>query len=335
MGLFDRNPSTGGLISPVSPQGNGGVEGGGGGGGGGANTALSNLAATAVNVDLNPGADGTLSLGTPTNKWLELDTHGVYIEDAANPYSVWAVGGNVKLNINYTTTPETNQGLTGSSIISRESGGNLLIRTTVSLADINIASNQDINLSSAGLIKTYSTFVPSTPGTISLGASGAEFLDIYVDNVYSSGNCGVKIIDVLNGTYNDNVGVASINSFTRKLINASGSDLVDFGFTNNDTFELLSAAKRFKVDTTVTSAGTTGAQTINKMSGTVNFAAAASSLVVTNSAVGASSIVLAVIRTNDTTMTSVQVVPSSGSFTIYANAPATAETSVGFFILNG
>lgn len=85
---------------------------------------------------------------------------------------------------------------------------------------------------------------------------------------------------------------------------------------------------------TNTTAGTTGAQTINKPSGTVNFAAAASSLVVTNSTVTTSSIVFAVVRTNDSTATIKNVVPASGSFTITLTAAATAETSVGFFVIN-
>lgn len=85
---------------------------------------------------------------------------------------------------------------------------------------------------------------------------------------------------------------------------------------------------------TNTAAGTTGAQTINKPSGTVNFAAAATSLVVTNSLCTTSSIVFATIRTNDATAVIKNVVPAAGSFTINLNAAATAETSVGFLIVN-
>jgi hypothetical protein len=85
---------------------------------------------------------------------------------------------------------------------------------------------------------------------------------------------------------------------------------------------------------TVTAGGTTGAQTINKTTGSVNFAAAATSLVVTNSLVTASSIVQCTVATNDATMKSVQCVAGSGSFTIYANAAATAETRVNFTVTN-
>ena len=85
---------------------------------------------------------------------------------------------------------------------------------------------------------------------------------------------------------------------------------------------------------TITTPGTTGAQTINKSSGRVNFAAAAASLVVTNSLVTANSIIQCTVATNDATMKAAQVVAGSGSFTIYASANPTAETAVNFTVTN-
>jgi len=87
-------------------------------------------------------------------------------------------------------------------------------------------------------------------------------------------------------------------------------------------------------DKTVTAAGTTTPQTINKNAGAVNFAAADASKVVTNSLVTANSIIVATVATNDSTMKSVQAVAAAGSFTLYANAAATAETRVNFLIIN-
>ena len=89
-----------------------------------------------------------------------------------------------------------------------------------------------------------------------------------------------------------------------------------------------------QLDKTVTAAGTTGARTISKNAGSVNFAAAATSLVVTNSLVTTSSIIVATVATNDATMKSVQAVAAAGSFTLYANAAATAETRVNFLVIN-
>jgi hypothetical protein len=89
-----------------------------------------------------------------------------------------------------------------------------------------------------------------------------------------------------------------------------------------------------QLDKTVTAAGTTGAQTINKNAGTVNFAAAATSLVVTNNRVTSNSIIIATVATNDTTMKSVIAVAGAGSFTLTANAAATAETRVNWLVIN-
>lgn len=90
----------------------------------------------------------------------------------------------------------------------------------------------------------------------------------------------------------------------------------------------------FTLPKTITGTGTTGAQTINKLSGSVNFAIAASSLVVTNSLVTVNSVIIATIMTNDLTMQSVSATPSNGSFILNTQTPPTAETKVGFLVIN-
>ena len=89
-----------------------------------------------------------------------------------------------------------------------------------------------------------------------------------------------------------------------------------------------------RLDKTITASGTTGAMTINNTLGSVNFAAGASSLVVTNSRVTTSSVIQLTIASNDATMRYVWYAKTAGSFTIYANAAATAETRVDFQVLN-
>lgn len=88
------------------------------------------------------------------------------------------------------------------------------------------------------------------------------------------------------------------------------------------------------VDKTITNAGTTGNRTINTISGTVNFAAGATSLTVTNSLVTANSIVFAVLMTNDATAVLKCCTVGSGGFTIRMTAAPTAETKVGFLVIN-
>jgi len=105
----------------------------------------------------------------------------------------------------------------------------------------------------------------------------------------------------------------------------------------DNTFDFGSSSftiKQIWLSKTITAAGTTGAQTINKSIGSVNFAAAATSLVVTDSYVTTSSVIVATVGTNDTTMKTVSVVAAAGSFTLTANAAATAETRVNFVVLS-
>lgn len=87
---------------------------------------------------------------------------------------------------------------------------------------------------------------------------------------------------------------------------------------------------------TITTAGTTGNVTINKIAGTVNIAAGAGTagVTVTNNLVTANSIVYAIARTNDATCSVKSVVPASGSFVLRTTANCTAETSFGFLVTN-
>lgn len=83
-----------------------------------------------------------------------------------------------------------------------------------------------------------------------------------------------------------------------------------------------------------TTAGSTGATTINDMSGRVKFAIGATSLVVTNSNVTANSHVWAWPSSNDSTGRVTAVVPGAGSFTIFCVAP-TAIMNVDFITFGG
>lgn len=85
---------------------------------------------------------------------------------------------------------------------------------------------------------------------------------------------------------------------------------------------------------TITTPGTTGAVTINKTTGRVNFAAAATSLVVTNSLATANSICHVTKATNDATMRLGACVAAAGSITIYADVAPAAETAVNFTVTN-
>jgi hypothetical protein len=107
---------------------------------------------------------------------------------------------------------------------------------------------------------------------------------------------------------------------------------VDAGTTRLDGTTLFNGA--ITADTT-DSSGTPGAATINKPSGKVAIAIGQSSVTVTNSLVTSASTVLAVLQFADATATTIlNVVPTSGAFTINVNANATAATKVAFLVLN-
>lgn len=120
---------------------------------------------------------------------------------------------------------------------------------------------------------------------------------------------------------------------------ASAATIIDLYWDKTNCFgaahHVGGSAQAFSLERELIPAGQTGAKTINKPTGRVNFAAGASSLVVTNSLVTADSIVLATVSNNDSTLKSVSAVAVSGLFTLYANAAATAETRVNFLVING
>ena len=85
------------------------------------------------------------------------------------------------------------------------------------------------------------------------------------------------------------------------------------------------------------SSGTPGAATINTTSGRCAIAAAATSVVITNSLVTAASKVFVKINqaAADVTLTSAsRVSTAAGSFTIFGNAAATAAVVVDFLVVN-
>lgn len=150
-------------------------------------------------------------------------------------------------------------------------------------------------------------------------------------------------------TQGNGIGQINLTGDTQSFGSIGANILFDQSLTNAviDVSELLpsvtgttnlgSTGKGFKqafFDATITAGGTTGPQTINKSAGSVNFALGDTSLLVTSNKVTANSIVMCTVATNDAQLKSVQCVPTAGSFTMFGNAAAAAETRVNFWILN-
>lgn len=218
----------------------------------------------------------------------------------------------------------------------------------------------------AAQIDSSSNFYPATNNGPSCGISGNRWNSVWAQTKVQIGASGADVILTGEASNILQLGVDAgtpaaqrIKAFDGSGTNIAGSDLELGGGQGTGTGlggsviikgapagSSGSAANAYQnnviitgngdiqLQKTVTAGGTTGAQTINKPIGSVNFAAATSSLVVTNSLVTTSSIIMATVATNDATMKSVSVVAASGSFTLNANAAATAETRVNFFVLN-
>ena len=112
----------------------------------------------------------------------------------------------------------------------------------------------------------------------------------------------------------------------------SGTGNATFGAsgTGSTTVQRVGALSVLTTDTS----GTPGNTTINTLSGRAAFAAAGTTVVVTNSTVTAASKVFVSLRGGDATLTSVRVTPAAGSFTVTGIAAATATTIFDFFVVN-
>lgn len=102
------------------------------------------------------------------------------------------------------------------------------------------------------------------------------------------------------------------------------------------TFTTLRATTDFQ-NASTDSSGTPGAATISTPSGRCSIAAAAASVVITSTICTATSKVFATINQAAADATALQIVrvsTAAGSFTIFANAAATATTVVDFHLIN-
>lgn len=107
------------------------------------------------------------------------------------------------------------------------------------------------------------------------------------------------------------------------------------GFLGADGNEYIFPALEGPTTSFTDASGTPGNATVNATRGKVAIAAAASSVVVTNSKVNANSQILVTLEGADATLLYIKsVVPAAGSFTVTGNAAATAATSLKFTVVN-
>ena len=179
-------------------------------------------------------------------------------------------------------------------------GGITAPGTTTSTALVRWNSTTGAAVADSGILVDASNNV-SGMGTL---ASGAHTLTTSASTAF-----------YVSGTGATSNSIASLNSSAGEVLKVRGDGQIALLATN-------------------TAGGTTGSQTINKPSGTVNFAAGTTILTVTNSLCTTSSLVFAILRSADTTAVIRHVVPNNGSFTITLATSPTATSSVGFLVIN-
>jgi len=133
------------------------------------------------------------------------------------------------------------------------------------------------------------------------------------------------------GSYSQSNGTFSCSGTGAKTLTATTAN-VTLGATTTG----LTTLTRLDTFTVVStdSSGTPGNATNNNLSGRAAFAAAGSTVVITNSKVTAASKVFVSLAGGDATLTSVRVTPAAGSFTVTGNVAATATTVFDFFVVN-
>lgn len=199
---------------------------------------------------LGTANSGTISIYTGEGEEfsgdLSLTTGGA--AGGVNP----ATSGSLALSTGQANDPS---GTSGSINIST-GGGDLLSGDITITTGASSGTRGSVTID-ANLITVTASILPNTNNSKDLGASGQEFLNIYVDNLYSSGNCGAKVWDILNNQINDNSGVSSIKNGARELYTVTPTLAMgwanDTGIVFNIPVQLVNLAS----DPSGPSAGTT------------------------------------------------------------------------------
>lgn len=268
----------------------------------------------------NESATYTLAKGTGT---ATLTGAGPYIINGTNSVQLQSAGTTVgsfgSNQLSFTNATRT----TNTGFLYTYNAASSLTASTVTIGvDFNLASIQ--SHSTGALASTTDFRIRTTTQAFTASSTLTNAYGLLIDGAPIAGTNATVTNSTALYIGANAVGAGTASSYGLQVNPQTGAT------TNWGLF----AFGKTGFDSTITAGGNTGGQVINKPSGTVNFAAAASTLTVTNSLCTTSSIVFATVRTNDATSQILNVVPGAGSFVINLVAPATAETSVGFFIIN-
>lgn len=143
-----------------------------------ANTALSNLASTAVNTDISPAADGVQALGSTSKHWLSVHTDAI---DSV---------GNLVLSANYIRLQDNGNSsitLDGMGNAGMSGNGGYVICLADGSASINSTSGAGVNLDADGNI----TALPKNGwGVIINGVGSGSLINASATNITVSAGVG-------------------------------------------------------------------------------------------------------------------------------------------------
>lgn len=196
-----------------------------------------------------------------------------------------------------------------------------------------VDATQQINFFATGTnVRGDFDFLNGTFRLTNPSGSTAEFLfDGSGETINATADSGIELASNAGISFGDLAGVSNGTLF---IVN-NNTKTFTFNTLSGGIIDFSSGIDYFKFNRTITGAGTTGNQTINKPVGTVNFAAGASDITITNSTVSTTSLIFVTGQRKDVTCTSFVVdTKAAGSFHIKTNAACTAETSVAFQVTN-
>ncbi len=311
----------------------------------GININMSGGSSTPTGISITAATSGVGRCIDINNSSTSSAAYGLYITQAGQGYGIRidktlaaTSSGAILINdgANSSNTIDISKTATGGS----GNGLNLTNSSTSGGGGINVSMGGATGAQTALVVSQ--TSASGLPVGFSAGGTGTREIQRLINNSTATLNNAAQLSFASSRTTSGQTTVAGISGIITNIGNTTYTGAL--AFLTSSTNAAPTEKMRVQADGSLlfpftnTAGGTTGAQTIDKISGTVNFATNAGapvSLVVTNALVTTSSIVLAVIRTNDTTATLNCVVPANGSFTIFLSAgPTTTETSVGFFVIN-
>ena len=292
--------------------------------------ALAASASSSLGLIITPSSDFSGSIDA-------IEIYAVTVASAPALLKLQDSGGNTTVEHRHSPVSQYNTAIGASSLRSvvdamtisafgYDAGRNVVAGNVSVLVGNSAAASATYPTNSVVVGSNAAYSMPYPTNIVAIGSNAARYLADGVTAYLYGSSCtyvGMSTKGSADGVTNENV---------------FGYNATGIG--SNSTMIGSSAVTKCQIygdmilDKTITAGGTTGAQTINKTCGSVNFAASATSLVVTNSRVTTSSVIVATVATNDSTMKTVLAVPAAGSFTLYPDATPTAETRVNWIVIN-